>query len=64
MSAATTAPTIAPADRPSVAGQVATALHLRKEKPAMRWGEGNEEWTAAALQAIAREGRGVLLYEA
>lgn len=54
--AATTAPTIAPADKPSVAGRVATALHLGKEKPAMRWGEGNEEWTAAALQALNEEG--------
>lgn len=53
---ATTAPTIAAPDRPSVAGRVATALHLRKQQPAMRWGNDNPEWTAAVLDALNEEG--------
>lgn len=53
---ATTAPTIAPAARPSAPARVATALHLRKAPPAMRWGDDNPEWTAAALDALNEEG--------
>lgn len=54
---ATTAPTIAPAaKKPSALGRVATALHLRKSQPAMRWGETNPEWTAATLSALNEDG--------
>lgn len=53
---ATTAPTIAPVDRPSVTGRLASAVGLRKDQPAMRWGEDNPEWTEAALAALDLEG--------
>ena len=53
---ATRAPTIAAPDRPSVDGRVATALHLKKAKPAMQWGDQNPEWTDAALEALNAEG--------
>ena len=53
---ATTAPTIAPVERPSVTGRLASAVGLRKEQPAMRWGEDNPEWTDAALAALDSEG--------
>lgn len=53
---ATTAPTIAAPDRPSLTGRVATALHLKNPKPAMQWGDQNAEWTEAALEALNAEG--------
>lgn len=53
---ATTAPTIAPVERASVTGRLASAVGLRKEQPAMRWGEDNPEWTEAALAALDSEG--------
>lgn len=53
---ATTAPTIAPVERPSATGRLASALGLRKDQPAMRWGEDNPEWTEAALSALESEG--------
>lgn len=53
---ATTAPTIAPVERPSATDRLASAVGLRKEQPAMRWGEDNPEWTEAALSALQSEG--------
>lgn len=53
---ATTAPTIVPVERPSAAGRLASAVGLRKDQPAMRWGEENPEWTEAALAALESEG--------
>lgn len=53
---ATTAPTIAPVERPSVTGRLASAVGLGKDQPAMRWGEENAEWTEAALAALNAEG--------
>ena len=53
---ATTAPTIVPVERPSATGRLASAVGLRKEQPAMRWGEENAEWTEAALAALTSEG--------
>ena len=53
---ATTAPTIIPAQRPGVGGRIAGALHLRREKPTMEWGEDRDEWTEAMLQALDSEG--------
>lgn len=53
---ATTAPTIAPDDRPGVAGRVAGALHLRRKQPAMQWGEGRDDWTAAMIEALNEDG--------
>ena len=57
---ATSAPTIAAPDRPSVTGRVATALHLKKKQPAMSWGDENPEWTEAALAALNGEGVSLL----
>lgn len=57
---ATSAPTIAAPDRPSVAGRVATALHLKKPQPAMQWGDENADWTEAALAALNEEGVSLL----
>lgn len=55
---ATTAPTIAATDRPSVVDRVAGALPLSRSQPqpAMRWGETNPAWTEAALAALNDEG--------
>ena len=53
---ATTAPTIVPVERPSATGRLASAMGLRKNQPAMRWGEDNPEWTDAALAALDSEG--------
>ncbi|QJD15911.1 lytic transglycosylase [Paracoccus sanguinis] len=57
---ATTAPSIAPVERPSLTARAATALHLRKEPPAMRWGDENPEWTVATLDALETEGVALL----
>jgi len=53
---ATTAPTIAPVERPSVTDRLAAAVGRGKKQPAMRWGEENAEWTEAAMAALNAEG--------
>lgn len=53
---ATTAPTIAPVERPSVTDRLSAAVGRGKDRPAMRWGEENAEWTEAALAALNAEG--------
>lgn len=53
---ATTAPTIAPVERPSPTGRLASAVGLRKDQPAMRWSEEKAGWTEATLAALEAEG--------
>lgn len=53
---ATTAPTIAAPESPSMTSRLTSAAGLRKDLPPTRWGEENTEWTEAALAALETEG--------
>lgn len=52
---ATTAPTIAPAERPSLTGQLTSTLGLGRQQAASA-SEDDAEWTQAALAALNAEG--------
>ena len=53
---ATTAPTIAPVERPSATGRLASAVGLGKDEPAPQGAGEDAEWTQAALAALNAEG--------